>query len=121
MNHSKLFRLFPALALLAFALVWDYTAAVAQQDWGANTPMASQKQDDTNPHLTDLVTDAKTFSAKIVRSGNRLALQDGIGESTYQIDDQSKAKAFEGKEVRVTGTVDVMNNIVRIVKIEPEQ
>jgi hypothetical protein len=123
MHHRKLLRLFSALALLVFALVWAHAAAVAQQSWGANVPMAASQQDGVNPHPTDLANqlpDAKTFAGKVIRSGNKLALQDSIGESTYQIDDQSKARAFEGQDVRVTGTVDVMNNMARIVKIERE-
>jgi hypothetical protein len=121
MNHSKLSWLFSALPLLAFALVMP---AIAQQNWSANIPMTAQQRDGANSHQTDSVNrfaDAKTFSGKIVRSGDKLQLQDGIGESTFQIDDQSKAKAFEGQDVRVTGTVDVTNNMARIVKIEPEQ
>lgn len=124
MNHSKPLRSFSALALLAFALVWAHAAAVAQQNWGANVPMAAQQQDGVNPHPTDLANrlpDAKTFGGKVIRSGDKFELQDGIGESTYEIDDQSQAKAFEGQEVRVTGTVDVMNNMARIVRIERER
>ena len=124
MNNSKLLRLFSALALLAFALVLAHAAAVAQQNWRANVSMATQQQDGVNPHPTDLANqlpDAKTFGGKVIRSGDKLELQDGIGESTYEIDDQSKAQGFEGQEVRVTGTVDVVNNMARIVKIERER
>jgi hypothetical protein len=121
MNHSKLFRSF-SLVMLAFAFLSGHTAAVAQQDWGANVLMAAQQQQSpAQASLVNHLPDVRTFSGKIIRSGDTLLLQDGVGESTLQIDDQSKAKAFEGEDVRVMGTVDVMTNTARIVKIEREQ
>ena len=66
------------------------------------------------------LSDAKTFSGKIVKSGNRFVLQDSIGESTYQLDDHGKAKFFEGKNVRVTGTVDNVTKTITVADLQPE-
>jgi hypothetical protein len=35
------------------------------------------------------------------------------------LDDQEKAKNFEGKNVKVTGILDVATNIVHVTGIEP--
>ena len=65
--------------------------------------------------------DVATFDGKIMTSGDKLVLQDAIGESTYELDDQTTLKTFEGKNVQVTGTVDSVNNTIRVVEIKPEQ
>jgi hypothetical protein len=65
--------------------------------------------------------DVATFDGKIMKSGDKLVLQDAIGESTYELDDQTTLKTFEGKNVQVTGTVDSVNNTIRVVEIKPEQ
>ena len=38
---------------------------------------------------------------------------------TYHLDDQAKAKKYEGKKVRVTGTLDTQSNTIQISEIEP--
>jgi hypothetical protein len=37
---------------------------------------------------------------------------------TYQLDDQSKAKKYEGKEVKVTGSFDANSNTIHVDSIE---
>jgi uncharacterized protein DUF5818 len=38
---------------------------------------------------------------------------------TYELDDQERAKQYEGREVKVTGTVDQMTSVLHISDIEP--
>jgi Protein of unknown function (DUF5818) len=38
---------------------------------------------------------------------------------TYQLDDETKAKQFEGKQVNVTGTVDKSTSMIRVTDIQP--
>jgi hypothetical protein len=45
-------------------------------------------------------------------------LKDDADKSSYQLDDQDKASKFEGKRVKVTGTLDQANNLIRIQTIE---
>src|SRR5690349_18820889 len=42
----------------------------------------------------------KSFSGKVVKDNGKLVLKDASG-MTYQLDDQDKAKQFEGKDVKV--------------------
>jgi hypothetical protein len=112
MKNAKVFRLLSMLAFLVFALNWTHPLAVAQQDVDPAAPTAQQQEGQ--------LPDTKTFSGKIMKSGDKLILQDSVGESTYQLDDQKKAKAFQGKNVKVTGTVDAVTNTIQIAKIEPE-
>jgi uncharacterized protein DUF5818 len=38
---------------------------------------------------------------------------------TYQLDDQERAKQYEGREVKVNGTVDQITSVLHITDIEP--
>jgi hypothetical protein len=63
----------------------------------------------------------KTFVGKIVKARNgqyALLTDEQAGKGVY-LDDQEKAKAFEGKNVKVTGVLDVATNIVHVTDIQP--
>ena len=47
----------------------------------------------------------QTFVGTIIKSGDKFVLQDASGTS-YDIDHQDLVKKFEGKQVRVNGTLD---------------
>jgi hypothetical protein len=46
-----------------------------------------------------------------------LLIDEQAGKGVF-LDDQEKAKAFEGKNVKVTGVLDVDRNIVRVTDIQ---
>lgn len=48
---------------------------------------------------------SQTFSGTVAKSGNKYVLQDASGK-TYDVDRQDELKKFEGKEVRIKGTLD---------------
>ena len=54
---------------------------------------------------------AKSFTGTIVKDGDQLVLKDAAGTMTYQLDDQAKAKKFEGKTVEVMGSLASSNTI----------
>jgi hypothetical protein len=58
---------------------------------------------------------------KIVKtkSGQFALLTDVQAGKGVYLDDQDKAKPFEGKMVKVTGTLDVASNTVHVTGIEP--
>jgi hypothetical protein len=72
----------------------------------------SQSQDQQKP---------QTFVGKIVKARNgqyALLTDEQSGKGVY-LDDQEKAKTFEGKNVKVTGVLDVASNIVHVTDIQP--
>jgi hypothetical protein len=72
----------------------------------------SQSQDQQKP---------QTFVGKVVKARNgqyALLTDEQAGKGVY-LDDQEKAKAFEGKNVKVTGVLDVATNIVHVTDIQP--
>jgi Protein of unknown function (DUF5818) len=60
---------------------------------------------------------AQTVTGTIVKEDGKYVLKASDGK-TYQVDDQEKAKHFEGKQVKIVGTLD-SSNILRIQSIEP--
>jgi hypothetical protein len=54
-----------------------------------------------------------------VKSGNKLVLTAADSKTTYQIDDQQKAKNFLNKSVKVTGVLDASTGTIRVSAIDP--
>jgi Protein of unknown function (DUF5818) len=71
-------------------------------------------QDQSNPQQPQ----AKTFSGTINKSGDQFVLSDEAAGSSYKLDDQQTASKYEGKKVKVTGTLDVANNLIHVQAIE---
>ena len=59
---------------------------------------------------------AKTFMGTIALSKGDYVLRSGDRE--YKLDDQSKAKEFEGKDVKVLGNLDRDKNEIHVESIE---
>ena len=57
------------------------------------------------------------FTGMVVKSGNTYVLKTS-DNMTYQLDDQSRAKEYEGKQVQVTGSLDSSNNMIRVQDIK---
>ena len=61
----------------------------------------------------------QTTTGKIAKSDDgKYVLVDTSG-TTYQLDDQDNAKKFDGKIVKVSGTVDTSNNTIHVTEIKP--
>jgi hypothetical protein len=80
--------------------------AAAQQD-GAQAPSDPEK------------AEVKVFTGKVMQSNGQYVLLDSISKTTYALDDQDKAKQFEGKAVKVTGTLKSAGNLIHVSDIEP--
>jgi len=48
----------------------------------------------------------QSFTGTIVKQGDKYMLQDAASGNTYDIDHQDEVKKFEGKKVKVHGTLD---------------
>jgi hypothetical protein len=56
----------------------------------------------------------QVFSGTIVKSGDKYVLQDSASGNTYDIDAQDQVKQFEGKKVRVHGTLDASGKMIHV-------
>jgi hypothetical protein len=61
---------------------------------------------------------AKTFTGTVMKNGENFVLSDPSNKTSYMLDDVRKASQFEGKKVKVTGTVDTANNVIHVETIE---
>jgi hypothetical protein len=60
---------------------------------------------------------AQTFTGTIVKDGSRYMLKVSSND-IYHLDDQQKAKQYEGKQVKIEGTLDANGNSLHITSIE---
>jgi uncharacterized protein YdeI (BOF family) len=59
-------------------------------------------------------SDSQTFTGTIVKSGDKYVLQDTASNTTYDIDHQDQLKQYEGKKVRVHGTLDPSGKMIHL-------
>ncbi len=60
---------------------------------------------------------AQTLTGTIIKDGSRYVLKVS-GTSTYQLDDQDRAEQYEGKQVKVAGTLGANGNSLHVISIE---
>ncbi len=84
-------------------------------------PMLKAQEPIQQPKTPQDQQKQQTVMGKIVKtkSGQYALLTDEQAGKGVYLDDQEKAKEFEGKNVKVTGVFDVATNMVHVSKIEP--
>ena len=103
-----------AIPLLMAAVLCAFTPGLAAQ--GSYNEQDQGQQQQTEPQ-------SKTFAGKITK------LQDGkyvlvTGQTTdghlsgHFLDNQDEAKKYDGKQVKVTGTLEAASNTIHVTKIE---
>lgn len=58
-----------------------------------------------------------TFTGSIAKSGGKYVLH--AAEGDFKLDDGGQAQGFEGKDVKVTGTLDSKGHRIKVKSIEP--
>jgi hypothetical protein len=56
----------------------------------------------------------QTFTGTVVKQSDKYVLQDAATGTTYDIDHQDEVKKFEGKKVRVHGTLDASGKMIHV-------
>jgi len=105
----KMTKLWVASMALAIALAVPQLTPTLQAQSQSQTPSAQQEQQKT-----------KTFVGKIVKAKNgqyALLTDEQAGKGAY-LDDQEKAKQFEGKNVKVTGVLEASKDLIHVSNIE---
>ena len=122
----KNFLLRTSLALIATMGVAALSAQAQDQQPATSTPSATQQQPSASsptatPSQNDMAQSqdaAKPFSGTIVKEKGKYVLKDTATNMSYQLDDQDKAKQYEGKQVKVTGKLDASSNQIKVESIE---
>jgi len=94
--------------VLAFALAWGGPFVGASPAYSQDQAQMQQQQQ------------AQTFTGTVVRDGGQYVLRDSSGQ-TYKLDNPDQAKQYEGKTVKVTGTLDQQAMTIHVQNIEPAQ
>jgi lipopolysaccharide export system protein LptA len=97
---------------LLFSLMTIPVGALAQQD---SQPQAQAPAEQT-PAPDSQQT--QTFTGKLVRSKGSIVLKSESSNTAYSVDNGAQAKAYVGKNVKITGTLDPATNMIHVSNIE---
>src|SRR5205823_10736323 len=112
---EKLIKLVMTLATLAFAVALSTVSFAQQQDQSApQQPNQTQPSADTSSQASSSLQ-APPITGTVVKEGDKYVLQSS--GMSYQLDDQEKAKKFEGQQVKVNGDLDKSTKTIRVSDI----
>jgi hypothetical protein len=89
----------------------------AQESKPAQDPQAQPADHNTQASPTSAQS-AKEFTGTIVKEKGAMMLKDSASNMSYKVDDESKVKDYEGKQVKVTGTLDSSSNVIHVDSIQ---
>ena len=85
----------------------------SQQTPDQSTPSQGTGQQGSQAQPTDQAG-GQTFTGTVVKQGDKYVLQDAATGTTYDIDHQDEVKKFDGKKVRVRGTLDASGKMIHV-------
>jgi hypothetical protein len=87
------------------------------KDKDASVPQPNQVPQTQAPSDHRQAPAAQTFTGTILKDGKVYVLK-MAGATVYQLDDQDRAKQFEGKSVKIAGTLDATGGSLHVTSIE---
>ncbi len=111
------FALAATLSPAAFAQQDQSQPPATDQTQSQPSTDSSQTQTAPAPGASSDTQTQNSFSGTVVKVGKHYVLK--TDTMTYQLDDQTKAKQFEGKQVNVNGTLDKSTSMIRVTDIQP--
>lgn len=110
MSKANLLVLLVALSVIA------WTVPAAPLPAANHSTVVSALQDEpAEPAAQE--AEARSFMGQIANEDGTFTLRGNDGK-TYQLDNQEKAKSFDGKKVKVTGSLDEENMTIHVSEIE---
>ena len=90
-------------------------APPAASETQGQAPPASDSEKSATGTTNDAgqATGVQSFAGTIVKSGSKYVLQDESGK-TYDVDHQDEVQKFEGKKVKVHGTLDASAKMIHV-------
>jgi hypothetical protein len=98
-------RIFVSLA--GFVTIFTVMTAPVQSTVLATLTLQTQAQ-----------PEAETFMGTILKNGEHFVLSDSATKTKYMLDDPRRARPFEGKTVKVTGTLDIASKLIHVETIQ---
>jgi hypothetical protein len=88
------------------------------QQTSPTTPDAQQPPDQSGGSTAQPDSSASSsFVGTVVKAGGQYVLKTASG--TFQLDDQAQAKRYQGKDVKVSGTLDKNTGVLHVTDIAP--
>jgi Protein of unknown function (DUF5818) len=117
-----------AAAEMSPAIVWSETQTPQPVPAQGASPTPDKQQGQTlpdNPTATPTQSGmpaqsdsaSQSFTGTVVKIGDKYVLRTA-DDITYKLDDPDKAKDFEGKQVKVTGSLDPQSKLIHIQSVE---
>jgi uncharacterized protein YdeI (BOF family) len=78
------------------------------------TPGQTQSGQSEDSAAQSSATGEKEFVGTVVKQGDKYIFQDSATNTTYDIDHQDEVKKFDGKKVRVHGTLDASGKLIHV-------
>jgi len=103
------------LAAMAFGQ-GSAPASPSTQDPSMQSP-STQSPSQASPTASGSSASESSFTGSIAKSGGKYVLH--AAEGDFKLDDQGQAQSFEGKDVKVTGTLDASGRTIKVKSIEP--
>jgi hypothetical protein len=82
-----------------------------------DTPQQPPAQDAKAPAQEKQGPAAQTLTGTVIKLGNKYVLKT-TDKQTYELDDQNRAREYEGKQVKIVGSLDRTTNRIHITSIE---
>jgi Protein of unknown function (DUF5818) len=110
---------FLSIALLASGMVLLSGQLHGQQTAPPSQQQPQEKPDQSGQRAPDSQAQpqpggVQVFTGVIVKLGDKYVLQDSTSDTTYDVDAQEQVKQFEGKRVRIHGTLDPGGKMIHV-------
>jgi Protein of unknown function (DUF5818) len=105
------------LGVASMGSLFAQDAKPAQSDPQAAQPSQTQPSQSAQTSPTS-AQNSKEFTGMIVKEKGAMMLKDSSSNVSYKLDDDSKVKDYEGKQVKVTGTLDSSTNVIHVDSIQ---
>lgn len=120
------FSILPALGLagaLAFSgAIFAQTPQQRPQQQPGQQPTTEPGQRPSQEPGTEMEhnrqNEVKTYTGKVNKKGSTYVLELPSQKTYYILSDQKKAESFDGKNVKVTGSLDAATNTINVQTIE---
>lgn len=106
------------LGVATMGSLYAQDAKPGQSDPQATRPSQSQPAPGAAQSAPTSAQSSKEFTGTIVKEKGAMMLKDSSANVSYKVDDDSKVKEYEGKQVKVTGTLDSSTNVIHVDSIQ---
>jgi hypothetical protein len=84
----------------------------------APTQPSQSQPSQATPSSSDSTSQGQAFTGTIVKGSDGYMLQDDTNKTSYKLDNEKIAKKFNGKNVKVTGTLDSTSNTIHVTDVQ---